>query len=904
MLIHPKVLLYSCLLLSFFSSTTADAVDLFVSPDGNDSALGTTEAPLASLHGAVDRIRRLRKDRKVSGPVHVIVAEGSYEVRHPLLLLPHDSGTPHSPVYFKAAQGARPVFSGGKLISDWKVNADGHFVTQIPEVASGKWYFEQLYVNEQLATRARAPNMFYFYMQDVQETPLGKDAQKESRRHARAEQIVKVREEDYTHLATVGADALSDVQMMVYHKWDNTRRFISSIDASNQRIRTIGQGMKSWNPWKRGTRFILENFAGALDAPGEWFLSRDGLLTYIPKPGDSIKGFSAVAPVVERFISIEGDWENHKPVSHVYFQGLTFKHAHWNTPPEGFEAAQAASPIEGVVMLDGATNVTMEDCEFANFGTYGIWIRRGCKNCVVRKCHLHDFGAGGIRVGDTSMPKDESQKTHHNTIDNNIVRHGGRLFPCAVGIWIGHSSDNRITHNEIADLFYTGISSGWRWGYNQAECKRNFIAYNHAHHLGWGVLSDMGGIYTLGPSQGTKVIGNVFHDIYAYTYGGWGLYTDEGSTGIKFENNLVYRVKTGGFHQHYGRDNVVRNNIFAFSELHQLQATRAEKHRSFTFENNIVYYDSGKLLHGRWDELRYDSSKNCYWDTRGGPIDFAGRTLKQRQDKGHEQGSVIADPQFENPEQDDFRLAKSSPVFNLGFQLFDPSKAGVYGDADWIAKANDAVFAELHIAPPAPPLSLNDSFEEDFVGRPPRHGSSSTGDDQDAIVVTEETASDGKQSLVLVDSERMSKPFYPLYQITEIDYRGGRVLVSYDLRVDEKSVIDLDWRDYQTRAPYVTGPSLKIRGSKLIVPNGKSVPLPIDRWISFRIETSLEKGNVEGWIVDVMDGEETLISERGIPFRDKDFERINWLGFVSNARDSTRFFIDNIRAKVAQKPRQ
>ena len=81
------------------------------------------------------------------------------------------------------------------------------------------------------------------------------------------------------------------------------------------------------------------------------------------------------------------------------------------------------------------------------------------------------------------------------------------------------------------------------------------------------------------------------------------------------ENNLVYRAYSGGFHQHYGKENRIQNNIFAFGGEAQLQRTRSEPHTSFFFERNIVYWDNANLVLGNnWWDNNFKLDYNVYWN--------------------------------------------------------------------------------------------------------------------------------------------------------------------------------------------------------------------------------------------------------------------------------------------------
>jgi hypothetical protein len=245
-----------------------------------------------------------------------------------------------------------------------------------------------------------------------------------------------------------------------------------------------------------------------------------------------------------------------------------------------------------------------------------------------------------------------------------------------VGVLIGDSPGNQVLHNHIHDFFYTGISVGWVWGYGPSEAAGNVVEWNHVHDLGQGLLSDLGGVYTLGVSPGTRIRFNLFYDIRCRRYGGWGIYTDEGSSDILIEKNVAHRCNVAPFHQHYGRDNLIVNNILAFGGENQVERTRIEDHLSFVFRGNIVCYDRGQAVGRNWNRPQAVFERNLYFNASGGPVTFAGRSFEEWQALGLDAGSRIADPLFRDPHRSDFALLPGSPAPAMGFEPFDLSAVG------------------------------------------------------------------------------------------------------------------------------------------------------------------------------------------------------------------------------------
>ncbi|NPV45843.1 MAG: right-handed parallel beta-helix repeat-containing protein [Armatimonadetes bacterium] len=887
------------------------ALTLYVSPTGNDAWSGRlaqpnaarTDGPLASLQGARDAVRKL--PRPLTEPVRVLFPDGEYELRAPVVFAPQDSGTADCPVTYEAAPGSRPVISGGRRLTNWTRRDDGLWETRVPRALR----FEQLYVNGHWAVRARTPNVVWHG-----ETPvpryhyvwrkIGYDRDPATGQLvSMANRAFFARPQDVQELATVPAEELSDVTLIAYHAWESSRCRLQALDSETGKVVVTADTSFPFQWLGPHQRYHLENYRAALDQPGEWFLDRDGTVLYYPRPGEG--RIEAVAPAAPGFLAISGDPTAGLWVEHLSFRGLSFLHTAYELPYEGHGDGQAAVSVPGAIMLDGARHVAFEDCEIGRVGTYGIWFRRGCTDCRVQRCDLHDLGAGGVKIGQGFIEPDEANRTSRIVCDNNLIRHGGRLFTGAVGVWLGQTAENQVTHNDISDLFYSGVSVGWSWGYSPTLNRDNHIDFNHIHHLGWGVMSDMGGVYTLGIADGTTVSHNVIHDIWSYDkygYGGIGLYNDEGSTHITMENNLVYDTRDMTYHQHYGRENTIRNNILVNGRDVQLSCHRVEPHLSHTFERNIVYFRTGKLFwQGSFDgrQLRYDN--NVYWNAAGAPFDFMGLSFADWQAQGLDTHSVIADPLFVDAEKLDFRLRPESPALKLGFVPFDWSQAGVYGDTAWVAKARALTYPPVQFAPdppPTPPLTVSDDFEAYPVGAPPLDATVNSEGKGDSIVVTEETAAEGKQSLRFADQPDLQMYFNP-HLVYNPNYAEGTARCSFDVRLEPGAELWYEWRDWSAN-PYLTGPSLQMAGGVAKVGDRVLTPYPEGQWIHVEVTATLGAKATGTWDLTITLPGQDPQHFADLPVGSPGWTTLTWVGFVSSAKAQVVWYLDNVR--IAMEP--
>lgn len=580
---------------------------------------------------------------------------------------------------------------GGIKVEGWiedTFNGKPCFSAKLPQKSDGaNWDFTDLYINGKRADLTRYP-------------------QNGTLKAKRTENDFGVFEEwkhlfDSSKWFDAYCDDLADIEgiedaiVSYYHYWIDEHSPIESYDKETGRIvmkyaSRFGITTCYENNTTHNLHYYLQNLPGFFSSKNEWYLDRkNGVVYYIPRDGVTLSNIEAFAPTAEKLFVIEGEEDNNicdirirnlelictkgDYVSDIVLDPMTGAVSHGEKYGSDIQSVYLA---EGAVTFRFAKRCSLYDCVLKNLGVHAVFVDIGCTGTRIENCIIDDIAAGGISIRGGAYGCEDKYQNSHNVVRGNKITWCGRRYAAGCGVLVCHSHDNEISENEISYLDYTGISVGWVWGYNNSNTYGNIIRRNHIHHIGLGNLSDMGGIYTLGTQNGTVIEENEIHDVTSRHYCGNGIYTDEGSSNILIERNCVYDIKNACFLQHYGRGNVVKNNILAFGG-ECVNVGREEMHEGAIIERNVMLQNNNPMYSSHYNfVISLANRDNIYHDISGDitmyyfdksdtyiPLDEWNKNMGKS-----EPGAKFNDPEVQDAQNRNFSTAENSFAAKMGFE--------------------------------------------------------------------------------------------------------------------------------------------------------------------------------------------------------------------------------------------
>ncbi len=290
------------------------------------------------------------------------------------------------------------------------------------------------------------------------------------------------------------------VHLVLYESWTASYHRLTSVDATNHVAVLASPFNNQWANQASGSRYYIENCREEMDEIGEFYVdAKNQKVLYTAAAGDDLRKSTAenlfwLSAGPRELVVLRGDKNGSNPVRDVEFASVVFAH----TAVEDAFISQGASGQSGDFLTTAAVHasfaegIRLSNCTMRALGGYGIWFEQGAFDGEVVGCALRDLGAGGIRIGrGHGFSGSEGECERHNVTDN-VITDGGHIWQEGCGVLSQHAASIDILHNEISYMRYTGVSTGWTWGYGRTVVHHVRTMFNHIHHIGLGYLSDMG----------------------------------------------------------------------------------------------------------------------------------------------------------------------------------------------------------------------------------------------------------------------------------------------------------------------------------------------------------------------------------------------------------------------------
>jgi hypothetical protein len=565
---------------------SAKPVVFAVSPDGDDAAAGTADAPFHTPERAQKAVRLANGDHDVV----VRLADGVYRLSQPLRFAAEDGGRNDHTVVWQAADGAHPVLTGAVRVTGWKAWDEGRdiYVADVPPGTQSR----QLWVDGALAPVASVEVRRKDYtftregMKPSRHAPVHAELRDAGHLELRAVGFFTYR------IAPVARVADDGGLVMRQPAWDNNLWGYDTVE-------------KPFHPELQ--HLYLANALALLSAPGQWYVDPEKGKLYV-RPADDVDMTKADVelPVLATLLSVGGTYD--APVRDLTFRGLRFSHTTWTGPStdEGYANQQSGTFLAGraasypadpiatsargsaafetvrnewcqtpaAVQVSAAERVHFDANAFDHLGQYALGIGNdadavltgiglGTSDVTVTANAFTDCAGGAIEAGgvrrDAHHPSDPRMINQGLVIRNNRVRSVSKDYADNTAVLVTYVAGAVILHNDISDVPYDAIDIGFGWGMNDPGGNANYRARMHGYdakqnlvyatptthrdvvvagnriHEAKTLFHDGGAIYNLSASPGTLITENYISDIH----GSIGLYLDEGSRYITVRKNVV-----------------------------------------------------------------------------------------------------------------------------------------------------------------------------------------------------------------------------------------------------------------------------------------------------------------------------------------------------------------------------
>ena len=548
-----------------------DTEYFYVDVNAAETGSGTIDAPFKTLDEAKNAVRDLKRNGNYpENGVTVFLREGTYVLENTFTLNEDDAGEENAPVIWRSYYGEKAVLTTGVQIpfSEFEISDD----TRIDPDAMGSVYSYNLQKNgysgyDGLYITGHSQHYFWnFGMAEEGEpqfgTPapevfLGEDAYTLARypntgEYMKIDRVVDLGsgENLWYENDNVGHPIEGEMKGFTIEvandrieRWKNAKHAwvwgywrydwsdlatpVKTIDAESKTLETVYPS--PYEPME-SQRWYIYNLLEELDVPGEWFYDEDNGEMYIyPADGFSSNDKVTLAFQKKNVINLEN-------TENIELYDLTI----------------TGTRSDGLLIQD-CNNIDVTYLEVTQVSGNGI--KAEGENIRIRGCHVYTVGQNAITI---SGGNSETLEKSNNLVENNWTHNFARMIKTYMGgIQLGGCG---ITVRN--NLIYDGPHTGMPIGGNDHLIERNEI------HSVLKEASDMGAIYSANimVHRGTVIRNNVIHDLHSNTedsIGVFGVYIDNRQSGYTIESNVFYNYNGIGASFNMGRDNIIRNNIFA-----------------------------------------------------------------------------------------------------------------------------------------------------------------------------------------------------------------------------------------------------------------------------------------------------------------------------------------------------